>query len=35
MKAGYVETNTPDLMDKSLWETSGHWEKFSEMMFRD
>jgi threonyl-tRNA synthetase len=32
--AGYVETNTPDLMDKSLWETSGHWEKFSEMMFR-
>ena len=33
-KAGYVETNTPDLMDKSLWEASGHWEKFSEMMFR-
>ncbi|MDC0194996.1 threonine--tRNA ligase [Alphaproteobacteria bacterium] len=33
-QAGYVETNTPDLMDKSLWETSGHWEKFSEMMFR-
>ena len=33
-KAGYVETNTPDLMDKSLWETSGHWEKFSEMMFK-
>ena len=33
-KAGYVETNTPDMMDKSLWETSGHWEKFSEMMFR-
>jgi len=32
--AGYVETNTPDIMDKSLWETSGHWEKFSEMMFR-
>jgi threonyl-tRNA synthetase len=32
--AGYVETNTPDLMDKSLWEKSGHWEKFSEMMFR-
>ena len=31
--AGYVETNTPDLMDKSLWETSGHWEKFSESMF--
>jgi len=33
-EAGYVETNTPDMMDKSLWETSGHWEKFSEMMFR-
>ena len=33
-EAGYVETNTPDLMDKSLWETSGHWDKFSEMMFR-
>ncbi|MDC1296649.1 threonine--tRNA ligase, partial [Alphaproteobacteria bacterium] len=32
--AGYVETNTPDMMDKSLWETSGHWEKFSDMMFR-
>ena len=32
--AGYVETNTPDMMDKSLWETSGHWDKFSEMMFR-
>ena len=33
-KAGYVETNTPDMMDKSLWEKSGHWEKFSEMMYR-
>ena len=33
-KAGYVETNTPDMMDKSLWEMSGHWDKFSEMMFR-
>ena len=33
-EAGYVETNTPDMMDKSLWETSGHWDKFSEMMFR-
>ena len=22
------------MMDKSLWETSGHWDKFSEMMFR-
>ncbi len=33
-KAGYVETNTPDMMDKSLWEKSGHWEKFSDMMYR-
>ncbi len=32
--AGYVETNTPDIMDKSLWEASGHWEKFSDMMYR-
>ena len=31
--AGYVETNTPDLLDKSLWETSGHWEKFGGNMF--
>ena len=32
-KEGYVETNTPDMMDKALWETSGHWEKFGENMF--
>ncbi len=32
-KEDYVETNTPDMMDKSLWETSGHWEKFGENMF--
>ena len=32
-QAGYVETNTPDLLDKSLWETSGHWEKFGGNMF--
>ena len=31
--AGYVEINTPDLLDRSLWEASGHWEKFSEDMF--
>ena len=31
--ADYVETNTPDLLDRSLWETSGHWEKFGENMF--
>ena len=32
-KAGYVEINTPDIMDRSLWEASGHWEKFGENMF--
>lgn len=32
-EAGYVEINTPDIMDRSLWEASGHWEKFGENMF--
>jgi len=32
-RADYVETNTPDLLDKALWETSGHWEKFGDNMF--
>ncbi len=31
--AGYVEINTPDIMDKGLWEASGHWEKFGDNMF--
>ena len=31
--AGYQEINTPDILDKSLWESSGHWEKFGENMF--
>ena len=31
--AGYKEVNTPELLDKSLWEKSGHWDKFGEMMF--
>ena len=31
--AGYVEVNTPQLVDRSLWEESGHWEKFRENMF--
>jgi len=30
---GYVEVKTPQLMDRSLWERSGHWEKFREAMF--
>ena len=31
--AGYKEINTPELLDRSLWEKSGHWEKFGEHMF--
>jgi threonyl-tRNA synthetase len=31
--AGYVEVNTPQLVDRALWEASGHWEKFRENMF--
>jgi len=31
--AGYVEVNTPDVMDRSLWETSGHWFNYRENMF--
>ena len=31
--AGYSEINTPDIMDKSLWELSGHLEKFGDNMF--
>jgi len=30
---GYREVNTPQILDKSLWETSGHWETFRENMF--
>jgi threonyl-tRNA synthetase len=31
--AGYVEVKTPQLVDRALWEASGHWEKFREHMF--
>ena len=31
--AGYEEVRTPELVDRSLWEKSGHWEKFHEHMF--
>ncbi len=31
--AGYIEVKTPQLVDRSLWEASGHWEKFRELMF--
>src|SRR5271170_15820 len=30
---GYQEVRTPQLVDRSLWEASGHWEKFREHMF--
>ena len=31
--AGYIEVNTPQLVNRILWEASGHWEKFREHMF--
>jgi threonyl-tRNA synthetase len=31
--AGYKEINTPELLDRSLWEKSGHWDKFGEHMY--
>ena len=31
--AGYKEINTPELLDKTLWEKSGHWDKFGEHMY--
>ncbi|MEL6645767.1 MAG: threonine--tRNA ligase [Pseudomonadota bacterium] len=30
---GYVEVNTPQVVDRKLWEESGHWEKYQENMF--
>ncbi|MGA2952551.1 MAG: threonine--tRNA ligase [Caulobacteraceae bacterium] len=32
-KAGYAEVKTPQILDRSLWERSGHWEKFHSSMF--
>ncbi len=32
-KLGYQEVNAPQLLDKSLWETSGHWGWYKEAMF--
>jgi threonyl-tRNA synthetase len=32
-RAGYVEVKTPELIDRTLWEASGHWEKFRDLMF--
>ena len=31
--AGYKEVNTPEVLDRSLWEKSGHWEKYGEHMY--
>ena len=31
--AGYIEVNTPDVMDRSLWEISGHWHNYRDNMF--
>ncbi|AXE61936.1 threonine--tRNA ligase [Candidatus Thioglobus sp. NP1] len=30
---GYQEVHTPEVMDKSMWEKSGHWDKFGDAMF--
>jgi threonyl-tRNA synthetase len=30
---GYVEVNSPDMMERALWEQSGHWEKFGDHMY--
>jgi threonyl-tRNA synthetase len=30
---GYVEVNSPDMLDRALWEQSGHWEKFADHMY--
>tara|TARA_S200000501_G_scaffold117060_2_gene109945 strand:+ start:1832 stop:3754 length:1923 start_codon:yes stop_codon:yes gene_type:complete len=32
-KGGYLEIKTPQLIDKKLWEASGHWDKYSEHMY--
>ena len=31
--AGYLEVHTPQMLSRSLWEKSGHWDKFGEMIF--
>jgi threonyl-tRNA synthetase len=33
MTNGYIEVNTPQMVDRSLWKASGHWEKFRQNMF--
>jgi threonyl-tRNA synthetase len=34
LRADYQEVNAPQLLDKSLWETSGHWQTFRDAMFK-
>src|SRR3972149_9827671 len=29
---GYHEVNSPDMMDRALWEPSGHWDKFGDLL---
>jgi len=31
--AHYIEVNTPDIMDKNLWEKSGHWQNYQDHMY--
>ena len=33
LEAGYKEVNTPEILDRVLWEKSGHWEKYGEHMY--
>ena len=33
MKSNYQEINTPQIVDRKLWEASGHWDKYRENMF--
>jgi threonyl-tRNA synthetase len=32
-KAGYKEVNTPEILDRALWEKSGHWDKYGDHMY--
>lgn len=32
-RAGYVEISTPEIMDRSIWEKSGHWDKFADQIY--
>ena len=33
LESGYKEINTPQILDRTLWEKSGHWDKFGDMIF--